>query len=86
MIFWDTSESKNFSFDDENVSALNEQHFIDFTTKKGIRKPKSRKRESPISSEWERQNENATKYRTSIQTLKRRTDVSEGKIDPLWGH
>ena len=47
----DNSGNKNSSFDDDNVSALNEPHVTDFTTEKDNRKPKSRKRETAVPSE-----------------------------------
>ena len=41
----DTSDSNSSSFDDVTVSALNEPHNIDFTTKKDYRMPNSRKKQ-----------------------------------------
>jgi hypothetical protein len=47
----ETSDNKSSSFDEIDVSALNESHNIDLTTEKENRKPKSRKRKRVVPSE-----------------------------------
>ena len=47
----DNFSNKNSSFDNDNVSALNKPHVIDFNIEKDNRKPKSRRRETAVPSE-----------------------------------
>jgi hypothetical protein len=47
------SNNKSSSFDEVNVSALNEPQNTDLTKEKENMKPKSRKRKRAVPSEWE---------------------------------
>jgi hypothetical protein len=47
----ETSDDKNSSFDEVNISALNKPWNTDLTTKKENRRPKSRKRKRAMQSE-----------------------------------
>jgi hypothetical protein len=75
---------KSSSFDEANVSALNEPQNIDSTMKTDNRKPKSRKRKVSAPSEWKR---SKTKLLRNIghshRTFKRDTEIPEWKIRTL---
>jgi hypothetical protein len=67
----DTSDDKSSSFDEVNVSTLNEPRNIDLTTEKENRKPNSRKKKNSraIRMGGGESKKKATKYRIHIQIL-----------------
>ena len=68
------------------MSAVNETHYIDFTTAKENRKTKNSKRKTAVPSEWKR---NKTKLLRNTghknRNFKRGTDVPEQIIVSLLG-
>ena len=76
-----TSDKKSSSFDEVNVSALNELQNTDLTTEKDNKKPKSRTRQKAVPSEWKR-NENNLPRNTgyAYKSFKRGSEIPERKI------
>ena len=86
MILIHTPDKKNSSFDYVKVSAQSEPYFIDFTTEKDNRKPKSRKRVNAVPSEWKRHKTKLLRNAGhGYRTFKRGTDIPERKVVPRVG-
>jgi len=79
----DTSDKKSSSFDEVNVSVLNELQNIDLTTEKDKWKPNSRKRQKAIPSEWKRNFPRNTGH--AYRSFKIDSEIPERKIRPHCG-
>jgi hypothetical protein len=83
MILIQTHDKKSSSFDEVNVSALNELQNIGLNTEKDNRKPNSRKRQKAIPSEWKRNETNLSRNTGhAYRSFKRGSEIPEGKIRP----
>ena len=76
----DTSDNKSSSFDEMNVSALNEPQNIDLTTDKENRKPKGRKKKNSRAIRMERGKKLLRNTEPAYRTFKRGTQIPERKI------
>jgi hypothetical protein len=82
----DTPDNKSSSVDEINVSALNETQRIDLTTRKENRKPKSRKRNRAVTSDWKRNKTNLLlNTQHAFIIFKKGTEIPERKIRPPCG-
>jgi hypothetical protein len=82
----DACDNKSSSFDEINVSALNEPQSIYLTTERENWKPKSSERNRAVTSEWKSNKTNLliiTQH--AFRTFKKDTEIPERKIRPPFG-
>ena len=79
-------KKKSSSLDEINVSALNETQHTDLATKKENRKPKSRKRNRAVTSEWKGNITNLLlNTQQAFRLFEKGTEIPERKVRPPCG-